>query len=71
MQPTLLHYKKLARHLVIHLKMLMVLVLQLIGFNKYIYVFPIIDIQQFYINYTFWSTIGSIVGRSSGCIAVM
>ena len=49
LQPTLLHYKKLARHLVIHLKMLMVLALQPIGFNKYI--FTIIDIQQFYISY--------------------
>ena len=66
LQPTLLHYKKLARHLVIHLKMLMVLALQPIGFNKYIYIFTIIDIQQFYISYTFWSTTGSIAGRSGG-----
>ena len=49
LQPTLLHYKKLARHLVIQSKMLMVLALQPIGFNKYIFI--IIDIQQFYISY--------------------
>jgi hypothetical protein len=67
LQPTLLHYKKLARHLVINSKMLMVLALQPIGFNKYI--FTIIDIQQFYISYRLpippitqcWSTtVGSI-----------
>ena len=72
LHPTLLHYKNLARHLVIHLKMLMMLALQPIGFNKYIYFFTIIDIQQFYISYTFWSTtVGSIAGRSGSCIAVM
>jgi len=49
MQPTLLHDNKLARHLIIHSKMLMVLALQPIGFNKYIFI--IIDIQQFYISY--------------------
>jgi hypothetical protein len=78
LQPTLLHYKKLARHLVIHSKMLMVLALQPIGFNKYILI--IIDIQQFYISYRLpippitqcWST--TVVysrHRSSSRIAVM
>jgi len=72
LHPTLLHYKNLARHLVIHLKMLMMLALQPIGFNKYIYFFTIIDIQQFYISYTFWSTtVGSIAGRSGSRVVVM
>jgi hypothetical protein len=78
LQPTLLHYKKLARHLVVHSKMLMVLALQPIGFNKYIFI--IVDIQQFYISHRLpipqitqcWST--TVVysrHRSGGCIVIM
>src|SRR5712671_6389712 len=42
LQPTLLHYKKLARHLIVYPEMLIVLALESIGFNN-IYIFTIID----------------------------